>query len=57
MFIDRKIAHAPKTNAFAQEVAASQAQCIGCTDCKGMCTALIDAMMIPEIITQKATAQ
>lgn len=55
MFIDRKIAHAPKTEALAREVASSQAQCIGCIDCKGMCTTLIEAMMIPDIITEKAS--
>jgi len=30
-----------------------QGPCVGCKDCKGLCTALIDALLIPEYILSK----
>ncbi|WP_238365096.1 hypothetical protein [Mesobacterium pallidum] len=43
-------ARTPRTEAIAREVAALAGPCVGCSDCKGLCQALIDAICVPEVI-------
>ena len=50
MIIDRKIASAPRTEALAHNVAGLNGPCIGCEGCRGVCAAMIDAMLVPDII-------
>jgi len=53
MIIERKIANAPRTEALARDVAGLLGPCIGCTGCRGVCAAMIDAMVLPDLILAK----
>lgn len=46
----RKIAHAPRSRALADNLATMNSTCVGCEGCEGLCAALIDAMLLPEIV-------
>jgi formate hydrogenlyase subunit 6/NADH:ubiquinone oxidoreductase subunit I len=50
MIIDRKIASAPRTERLAHDVAGLLGPCIGCEGCRGVCAAMIDAMVVPNLI-------
>lgn len=50
MTISRDIGHAPRTHALAAELNGLNGPCIGCQDCRGMCQALIEALMLPDLI-------
>ena len=50
MQTSRKIAHAPRCHTLAQDIASMPSTCVGCTDCQGICAALIDALILPELI-------
>jgi len=50
MKIDRKIGHAPATTRLAQDLSRVQGTCVGCEDCRGLCAALIEALMVPDLI-------
>ncbi len=47
---DRKIGHAPRTQALGRELTTIQGPCIGCKGCQGICATLIEAMSVPDII-------
>ncbi len=51
----RIVAHAPHTHALAADLAALHGPCIGCKGCEGLCQALIDAMLVPDIILNGRT--
>ncbi|SMY06913.1 hypothetical protein [Flavimaricola marinus] len=53
MMIDRKIGFAPRTTAAAKDIAQLQGPCVGCSDCRGLCAALIEALTLPDIILSK----
>ncbi len=55
MMIDRKTAHAPKSASLVTKVAGLQGPCVGCKDCTGLCPALIEALVLPDIILRKPT--
>jgi NAD-dependent dihydropyrimidine dehydrogenase PreA subunit len=50
MRADRKIAHAPRTAQIAQAVARMPSTCIGCTGCVGLCQAMLEVMMLPDVV-------
>ena len=55
MIVDRKIATAPRTEALAHDVAGLADPCIGCEGCRGVCAAMIDAMVLPDLILATRT--
>ncbi|MDF1802402.1 hypothetical protein [Thalassovita sp.] len=54
MQIERQVANAPRTVAVGNEVASLGGTCVGCTDCRGLCQALIEVMTFPEVILNRA---
>ncbi len=50
MRINRLTAHAPRTNAVAQELATLHTPCVGCKGCTGVCHTLIEMLTLPEMI-------
>ena len=49
MKIARQAGHAPKTAALSHDVQAL-AHCVGCAECNGLCTELVEALILPDII-------
>ncbi len=50
MEIERRIAHAPQVAELARQTAALAGPCVGCTECRGLCHALIEALVVPELV-------
>lgn len=50
MDIERRQAETPRLDALSADLAALQGPCVGCTECKGLCAELIDAMVLPNIV-------
>jgi formate hydrogenlyase subunit 6/NADH:ubiquinone oxidoreductase subunit I len=50
MQLNRTIGHAPRTEALVRDVANLPGPCVGCAGCQGICEALFDAILIPDII-------
>lgn len=56
MDIDRAVGKAPRTKAVGQVVSGLQGGCVGCPDCAGLCSALLEAIYLPEmVLKQKST--
>lgn len=53
MNINRSKSGITHTGALAMELAALQGPCVGCTECDGLCAALIDALTVPDVILSK----
>lgn len=53
MQINRSKAETPKLAALAGQVSALQGPCVGCSDCVGLCMALIDTLVLPDVILTK----
>ena len=53
---DRQIAHAPRSRALAGQIAGLRGGCVGCTECAGLCTALIEALTLPGMILKEKQA-
>jgi hypothetical protein len=53
MTTDRKTGYAPKTRALADDIARLQGPCVGCEGCEGLCMALIEAMVLPDLILSR----
>ncbi len=53
MLSTRTVGHAPRTQALAQQTQAMTGPCIGCTGCQGICQALFDAMLLPDLILKE----
>lgn len=53
MQISRTKSTAPKVQALASEVSGLQGPCVGCTNCVGLCEALIDALVLPDLILSR----
>lgn len=47
----------PHMEHLALQVSTLQGPCVGCQNCTGLCTALIDALTLPEIILNRAKPQ
>ena len=56
MKIDRAAAFAPRTQALAEGISQLQGPCVGCVGCNGLCNALIEAILLPELILSKGRA-
>ena len=56
MKIDRYSGHAPRSRELAAQLAATSTQCVGCEGCAGICSALIDAMLLPDLFLRDRTA-
>ncbi len=50
MMIDRKTGHAPRAEALAREIAGLREPCVGCPGCTGLCPALIEALVLPDLL-------
>ncbi|WP_202530589.1 hypothetical protein [Maritimibacter harenae] len=50
MQIDRQTGHAPRSQDLAHKMSGLKSGCVGCTDCKGLCHELIEAMLVPELV-------
>lgn len=44
---------AKRTTQLARDVASLDGPCIGCTECVGLCQALIEVMTMPEVILSR----
>jgi len=53
MQINRSKADASKVKALATEVSGLQGPCVGCSNCVGLCEALIDALVLPDLILSR----
>lgn len=53
MQISRTKAETPRIDALSQQLAGLMGPCVGCSDCDGLCMALIDALVIPDVILTK----
>ncbi|MBV7396980.1 hypothetical protein [Mameliella sediminis] len=47
---DRLIGHAPRSQAFGEKFYATGGTCIGCKGCTGLCQALIEALVVPDMV-------
>ncbi|MEW9918351.1 hypothetical protein AB2B41_01950 [Marimonas sp. MJW-29] len=56
MQLNRKIAHAPRSRALAEDLSKMNSTCVECEGCQGLCAALVDAMLLPEIILRDRAA-
>lgn len=53
MDISRSKAETPRLTALSVDIDDLQGPCVGCTDCVGLCEALIDALVVPDVILGK----
>lgn len=53
MDINRSKAETPQMDALSSEISGLQGPCVGCSDCVGLCMALIDALVVPDVILSK----
>lgn len=54
MQIERQIANAPRTNAVGAAVVGLGGTCVDCTNCRGLCQALIEVMTFPDVILNRS---
>jgi hypothetical protein len=54
MQIDRQVANAPRTAEIGNSVSALGGTCVGCTNCRGLCQALIEVMTFPDVILNRS---
>ena len=55
MKISRNKVETPNINNQSSQIVGLQGPCVGCTDCTGMCQALIDALTVPDLILSKSS--
>ncbi|MDK3016859.1 hypothetical protein [Pseudodonghicola flavimaris] len=53
MNISRSKSETPRLNALSVEISQLNGPCVGCENCVGLCMALIDALVVPEVILSK----
>lgn len=53
MNISRSKAETPRLNSLSAEISQLHGPCVGCSDCVGLCMALIDALVVPDVILSK----
>lgn len=56
MQIRRDIAHAPRARALGQKIANLRGGCVGCQSCSGLCTALLEALTLPDLVLKEKEA-
>ncbi|WP_425044978.1 hypothetical protein [Primorskyibacter sp. S87] len=54
MQIDRSKGETLRLQALAGEVSGLQGPCVGCSNCSGLCSALIDTLVLPHVILSKS---
>lgn len=54
MDIERQIANAPRTAAVGVAVTELGGTCVGCSNCRGLCQALIEVMTFPDAILNRS---
>ncbi|UYV36608.1 hypothetical protein N4R57_16630 [Rhodobacteraceae bacterium D3-12] len=54
--ITRRRAQTDRVEAVASKVAGLGTPCIGCSDCRGLCQALIEVMVVPEVVLGETAA-
>ncbi|MDE4132304.1 hypothetical protein PXK00_04230 [Phaeobacter sp. QD34_3] len=54
MDITRNQAETPNADRVSVQINGLKGPCVGCSDCVGMCRALIDALTVPDAILKKA---
>jgi heterodisulfide reductase subunit C len=57
MNINRNKAGTHLTEALASEINALQGPCVGCSKCTGLCNALIDALVLPDLILSRKSSR
>lgn len=57
MEVEQRIAHAPKSLAARRVINTEMRECIGCTQCHGLCAELIEALTLPDAILKKGQVQ
>lgn len=53
MDVQRITGHAPRTVKVSYQIARLQGQCVGCTECKGLCRELIEMMTVPDAVLSR----
>ncbi|MBY6056907.1 hypothetical protein [Leisingera daeponensis] len=53
MQISRSKATAPMVKALAAALSGLRRPCVGCSNCAGLCDALIDALVLPDLILSR----
>lgn len=53
MEIERRIATAPRMRALTEQINRLPGQCVGCRECRGVCEALFEAMVLPDLIVPR----
>lgn len=56
MQIRRDIAYAPRARALGHELARLEGDCVGCKNCTGICTALLEALTLPDFVLKEREA-
>lgn len=54
MMANRKVGHAPRVTKVARDLG-EIGGCIGCKHCEGLCRALIDAIVLPDVVLSRAS--
>lgn len=52
----REVGHAPRVRALAREIDTCSGPCIGCSECDGLCEALIEALVVPQVVLKNRSA-
>ena len=50
MSITRSRGETRRTEALATQIAGMATPCVGCTNCRGLCQELIEAIVLPDLI-------
>ena len=53
MIVTRSQTGTGQMAALARDLARLNAPCVGCADCRGLCRALIEAMVLPDLILHR----
>jgi len=53
MKISRNRAPTPNINSLSAQISGLHGPCVGCQNCTGICQALIDALVLPDLILNK----
>ena len=53
MQIDRGKSDTRNAEALAAEIYGLQGPCVGCTDCVGLCEALIETLVLPDVVLSR----
>jgi hypothetical protein len=53
MIVTRSQTGTGRMAALAQDLARLNAPCVGCADCRGLCRALIEVLVLPDLILHR----